>query len=211
MTKKLEDVKAKEGTVYQTLSQIDCSEMTEKKGQISYLSWTHAWHAVKCIYPDATFEKMTFVDNQNNVLPFMRDTKRYTYVGVKVTIGGHTITEIYPVLNHLNKAVVDADSFQVNTALQRGLTKCLAYHGLGINIYAGEDLPMEDLSEAEDEKRKAFEELADKIKSCNTVEILKTTWSDNNDVINSLGGRDKANVISIFRNRKKSIEEKKKI
>ncbi len=130
-------------TVFQTLSEINVSHMTEKKGNFTYLSWTHAWKAVKDNYPNATFVKTIYEDNQNNQLPFMRDTKGNTWVGVSVLIEGICIEEIFPVLDIRNKAMTFPDAFSVNTAHQRCLTKCLAYHGLGINVYAGEDLPMQ--------------------------------------------------------------------
>ena len=133
----------KEISVFQRLSEIDVSHMTERKGQFTYLSWTHAWKSVKDNYPDAVFVKTVYTDNQNNQLPFMRDTKGNTWVGVAVSIEGITVEEVFPVLNNRNQAMQFPDSFAVNTAHQRCLTKALAYHGLGINVYAGEDLPME--------------------------------------------------------------------
>ena len=119
-----------------TLSAVDVSGHTEKKGKFTYLSWTWAWGLVKGLYPTATFEKKTFRDNQNNILPFMRDHKRYTYVACSVTIEGIVQEEIYPVTDNRNEPVLDANSYQVNTALQRCLVKCLAYHGLGTQVYA---------------------------------------------------------------------------
>ena len=73
--------------------------MTEKKGNFTYLSWTHAWKAVKDNYPDALFVKTVYTDNQNNQLPFMRDTKGNTWVGVAVSIEGETVEEVFPVLD----------------------------------------------------------------------------------------------------------------
>ena len=72
-------------SVFQTLSGVDVSKMTRKKGDFTYLSWTHAWKAIKDHYPEATFVKTIYTDNQNNKLPFMRDTKGNTFVGVSVT------------------------------------------------------------------------------------------------------------------------------
>ena len=140
-------------SVYQNLASIDTSDLTEKKGRFTYLSWTHAWNKVKANYPNATFEKKVFVDNQNNTLPFMRDTKGNTFVEVSVTIEDITLSEIYPVTDNVNKSVQFPDAFQVNTALQRALAKCIALHGLGLYIFAGEDLPEPDaLTPAEEKK-----------------------------------------------------------
>ena len=121
--------------VFKTLAAVDCSAHTEKKGNFTYLSWTWAYHW-SVTYPTATFEKVVFHDNQNNPLPFMRDTKGNTYVQTTVTIEGESHSEIYPVLDFKNKAMPFPDSFAVNTALQRCLVKTIAYFGLGLNIYA---------------------------------------------------------------------------
>tara|TARA_B100001250_G_scaffold398775_1_gene407434 strand:- start:2420 stop:3082 length:663 start_codon:yes stop_codon:yes gene_type:complete len=186
-------------SVFATLSGIDVSKMTEHKGhgkfKATYLSWTYAWKAVKDNYPEATFEKKVFVDNQNNKLPFMRDTKGYTYVDVSVTIEGITISEVFPVLG-LAEVEVEfdgkkkkvkrdmqplkhPDAFSVNTSLQRALTKCLAYHGLGINIYAGEDLPMETSNvEVLDDYKDKANSFKDKIKDAKTLKALDTIAKD---------------------------------
>ena len=166
-------------SVWDTLSAVDVSGHTEKKGKFTYLSWTWAWGLVKGLYPAATFEKKTFRDNQNNILPFMRDHKRYTYVACSVTIEGIVQEEIYPVTDNRNEPVLDANSYQVNTALQRCLVKCLAYHGLGTQVYAGEVLPVF----AEDNRTldvKAATKLSDTIckdfHKSTTVDDLKSKW-----------------------------------
>jgi hypothetical protein len=123
-------------SLWDRLSDINCAAHVEKKGKFNYLSWAWAWAALKKSCPDATFEKHFFVD-----LPYCIDAQGYAYVKVSVTCEGQTATEVYPVTNNSNQSVKNPDSFAVNTALQRGLTKCMAYHGLGHYIYAGEDLP----------------------------------------------------------------------
>lgn len=164
---------SKEISVFQRLSEIDVSHMTERKGQFTYLSWTHAWKAVKDNYPDAVFVKTVYTDNQNNQLPFMRDTKGNTWVGVAVSIEGITVEEVFPVLDNRNKAMQFPDSFSVNTAHQRCLTKALAYHGLGINVYAGEDLPMESSNvEVLDEYKDKADGFKDKIKNAKNQKAL---------------------------------------
>ena len=169
----------KEISVFQRLSEIDVSHMTERKGQFTYLSWTHAWKAVKDNYPDAVFVKTVYTDNQNNQLPFMRDTKGNTWVGVAVSIEGITVEEVFPVLNNRNQAMQFPDSFAVNTAHQRCLTKALAYHGLGINVYAGEDLPMESSNvEVLDEYKDKADSFKDKIKNAKNQKALDTIAKD---------------------------------
>lgn len=182
-------------SVWETLSEIDVSTKIEKKGQFSYISWAWAWALVKQHYPTATFEKRTFNDNQNNVLPFMRDSLTFTYVSVSVTIEGIVQSEIYPVLGNRNEPLKAATSFQVNTALQRGLVKCLAYHGLGTSIYAGEDLPVMD---KEYEIKKATKDQQDHnhyqridslLADANDKDELLTIWKDEAPVISNLGNK----------------------
>ena len=128
-------------SVWETLSKIDVSAYTESKNGFTYLSWAHAWREIKNIYPQATFNK--HLDNDGT--PVFIDRNGYAYVVVNVSImtaDEHaSATEVYPVLNHANKAIQNPTSFEVNKALQRGLTKAMAYLGLGFSIYVGEDLP----------------------------------------------------------------------
>ncbi len=128
--------------IWQTLSCIDVNKHTEKKQGMTYLSWAWAWGIVKDSYPSATFKKHYF-DGPNGKRPYMTDEHGYAFVMVTVRIEDDEQTEILPVLNG-NKAVQSPNSFQINTALQRCMVKCLAYFGLGHYIYAGEDLPPED-------------------------------------------------------------------
>ena len=123
-------------SVWKTLSRIDVSEHTEKKGNFTYLSWAWAWGQLKDSFPEATFVK-----HEYEGLPYMEAGSGDAYVKVSVTVGDHTLTETMPVLNHQNKSVKNPDSFTVNTSLQRCLAKAIAMHGLGHYIYAGEDLP----------------------------------------------------------------------
>ncbi len=134
--------------VFGTLSGVNTTKMEESKGGFTYLSWSDAWTAVSEKFDDVSFEKHTFEIESNHpdhggkrTLPYMMDQFGNCYVMVTVTIQGKAITEVYPVLDHRNKPVKGGDSFLVNKALQRCLTKCLAYHGLGIHIYRGEDFP----------------------------------------------------------------------
>ena len=129
-------------SVWDTLSSQDCSDKIEKKGNLSYLSWAWAWGLVKSHYPDASFEKHWHGEPDTR-LPYATDAQGYAFVLVTVNVGDQTATETYPVLGNGNKAVQAPNAFQVNTALQRCLTKALGYLGLGHYIYAGEDLPVQ--------------------------------------------------------------------
>jgi len=198
---------SKEISVFQRLSKIDVSHMTERKGQFTYLSWTHAWKAVKDNYPDAVFVKTVYTDNQNNQLPFMRDTKGNTWVGVAVSIEGITVEEVFPVTDNRNKAMTFPDSFAVNTAHQRCLTKALAYHGLGINVYAGEDLPMEtsNVEDLDDFRQKAIQFIAD-IKKAKDEKALDAIAKKIKEA--KLPASLKGNVETTFRNKRSQLKDK---
>lgn len=126
-------------SAFEILSKIDVSEHTEKKGKFTYLSW--AW-AVKVLleeFPKATWEVHTFFDNSLET-PYMR-TEAGAFVQVTVSIDSVRRTQVHPVLDHMNKTVAEPNAFQINNSIQRCLAKAIALHGLGLYIYAGEDLP----------------------------------------------------------------------
>ena len=122
------------------LLKLNVNEHVEKKQNLSYLSWAWAWAEALKADPSATFEVQTF-DGK----PYM-NVNGTGMVWVTVTMFGKPMTCFLPVMNHRNQPIADPDSFQVNTALMRCMTKGLALHGLGLYIYAGEALP-EDTAE----------------------------------------------------------------
>lgn len=118
-------------SVWKTLSAIDCSKNVEKKGNLSYLSWAWAWQTLMEHYPDSTY---TFSDP----MTLCGDTVE---VSVSVTVKGATHTMWLPVMDNRNKAIVLPTARDISDARMRCLVKAIAMHGLGIYIYAGEDLP----------------------------------------------------------------------
>tara|TARA_R110000824_G_scaffold161301_2_gene336548 strand:- start:257 stop:718 length:462 start_codon:yes stop_codon:yes gene_type:complete len=137
-------------SLFHQLSQVNVNENTETKGnrgqlKLTYLSWPYAVNALKKACPDAYWEvsKFPYVGQEGvqYQLPYMRDKSGYAYIEVTVHADGIPMTQIHPVLDNYNKAIRDPDSFAVNTAIMRGLTKAISLHGLGLYIYAGEDLP----------------------------------------------------------------------
>jgi len=186
-------------SVYQTLANVDCSKHIETKGKFSYVSWSWAWALVKQNYPNASFEKHVFNDNQDNPLPFMRDTKGYTYVCVTVTIEGQAQTEVFPVTDNYNKAVAHPDAFAVNTAHQRALVKCLAYHGLGLSIYAGEDLPI--MGEHGEELNAVINKLA----SAKTSKDCDAIYTANTELMKRLNPQEQAEIKRSFTNARTRI------
>lgn len=113
----------------------NCKEHTETKNGFSYLSWPWAVRKLREVAPDATWEVRRF-----DGLPYLK-TECGFFVEVAVTVEGVTLSQIHPVLDHRNKPIPTPDSFAINTSIQRCLVKAIALHGLGLYIYAGEDLP----------------------------------------------------------------------
>lgn len=114
------------------------NEHTEKKGNLTYLSWAWAWAEALKADPAATFKVETFEGK-----PFV-DINGTAMVFVTVTVFGKPMTCQLPVMDFKNKAIQKPDAFAVNTAIMRCMTKALSLHGLGLYIYAGEDLPETD-------------------------------------------------------------------
>jgi hypothetical protein len=114
---------------------LNVNEHTEKKANLTYLSWAWAWAEALKADPKATFKVEMFGDKC-----FM-DINGTAMVWVTVTMFDKPMTCQLPVMDHRNKAIQNPDAFQVNTAIMRCMTKALSLHGLGLYIYNGDDLP----------------------------------------------------------------------
>lgn len=127
-----------ENTVFKTLNAINCNEHTEKKGNLTYLSWAWAWQMVKSHFPLAQYTIYESPEGWN----YFTDG-RTAWVKTGVTIEGIEHIEYLPVMDARNQSIpLDSiRSTDVNKSIQRSLTKACARHGLGLYIYAGEDLP----------------------------------------------------------------------
>ena len=121
---------------FSQLSSVNVIGYVEKKGQFSYLSWPFAVSQLRQFDPQATWEVKRF-----NGLPYL-NSDAGVFVEVAVTVRGVTLSQIHPVLDSRNRPILAPTSFDVDTSLQRCLVKAIALHGLGLNIYAGEDLPI---------------------------------------------------------------------
>lgn len=135
---------------FKELSKIDVSQHTNKKMGLTYLSWVWAWQQIKNIDPNATknFTKFQEYDFNNGKLTgrtvdYML-TDQGAYVECTVKINGHEETETLYVMDNRNKPIKLPDIGQINKAKQRCFVKAVALHGLGLYIYAGEDLPTDE-------------------------------------------------------------------
>ena len=126
------------------LLKINVNEHTEKKNGLTYLSWAWAWSEVLKVDPAATFKVEMYANSEGSgVVPYM-DLGNSSMVWVTVTIFGKPMTCQLPILDYRNKPITAPNAFDVNTSIMRCLAKGIALHGLGLYIYAGEDLPETD-------------------------------------------------------------------
>ena len=194
-------------TVFETLNTIKINKKDiEKKGQFYYISWATAWDHVSRAYPDVTFtKKLSDIDG---------------FVSVSITIEGRTLTEEFPILDYKNKPIPQPNAFQINTAFQRGLVKCLGMFGYGLFIYKGEDLPPDNVSHETipeqpkvdyvdednhtDNMEKEGYEVA--ITSINNIDDLVAWGKDNADKINKSNHTEY--IRGIFISRKTALEDR---
>lgn len=197
--------------VFEELNAINVNDKTEKKKsggtELTYLSWTWAWAEVKKRFPDAHYEIL-----MHNGLPYVYDENTGYMVFTNVTIDGITHMMWLPVMDGANKAMknqpytystkyngektVDAATmFDVNKTIMRCLVKNLAMFGLGLYIYAGEDLP-----EVEIEEQKTAQEVAKK-----KLEKIDTVQLDALKAILAGSGIDEKTVLDLYK--LKSLEE----
>ena len=141
----------KEKTNYfEKLNAINVNDHVEKKNGLTYLSWAWAWAELKKMYPESYY---TIYENKDGLFYHTDGATAWVKTGVTVKAGEHEIEHIeyLPVMDFKNKSIPLANitSFDVNKTIQRSLTKAVARHGLGLYIYAGEDLPEDDTTTPE--------------------------------------------------------------
>ena len=161
--------------IFQQLSSINVNSKTEKKGKFTYLSWAFAWAELKKVSPTAT-SKVYHDENTN--MPYFA-SKAGVIVKVGVTIEGLEHINYLPVMDFRNAAIAadEVNMMDVNKAIQRCTVKAIALHGLGLYIYAGEDLPEETPREDASvllNNCKTLVELATVFKSLNIEEQTET-------------------------------------
>lgn len=143
---------------FNELRKINVTEKVEKKNGLSYLSWAWAVDTLLQHDPTATWEYKPHQMWNDTVMVFC-----------EVKAFGVSRTAQLPVMDHRNKAISNPDAFQVNTAMQRCLAKAISLHGIGLYIYAGEDLPDEDKPSVDDHIKTILE--------TKTVDDLKAAFT----------------------------------
>lgn len=124
-------------TISQKLRNIDVGDKTETKNGFTYLSWAWAVQKLIEVEPTATWHVKEYGDNKQ---PYVK-TDNGCFVTVTVSVLGVDRTQVHPVLDNRNKAIIEPNAFEVNKSIQRCLAKAISLHGLGLYIYAGEDYP----------------------------------------------------------------------
>lgn len=164
---------------FNDLYAVNVNGHTEKKNNLTYLSWAWAWGEIKKRHPDATYTVYENADGWN-----YHTDGRTCWVKTGVTVNGIEHIEYLPVMDYKNKSISteNVTSFDVNKAIQRSLTKACARHGLGLYIYAGEDLPEEEANEKQDASRNAKNTAANNIISG----LAKARGKSDGEILNAL-------------------------
>ena len=164
---------------FNDLYAVNVNGHTEKKNNLTYLSWAWAWGEIKKRHPDATYTVYENADGWN-----YHTDGRTCWVKTGVTVNGIEHIEYLPVMDYKNKSITieNVTSFDVNKAIQRSLTKACARHGLGLYIYAGEDLPEEEAAEKQDASRNAKNIAANNIISG----LAKARGKSDAEILNAL-------------------------
>ena len=149
-------------TTFNDLRSINVNDHTEKKGNLTYLSWAWAVDTLLQRDPTATWEYKEPKQFGDTLMVFC-----------SVTAFGKSMTAQLPVLDYKNKAVINPDAMAVNTAMQRCLAKAIALHGIGLYIYAGEDVPQEQPASDED-----INQVLEAINEAESIESLKDIFKE---------------------------------
>lgn len=207
---------------FEELLKIDVSDKIERrtdgKVELSYLSWCYAWSEFKKAYPDAKYEIVKFANDKDGLVPYMFDEKTGYMVNTFICADGQTYEMWLPVMNSANKAMKDvsytyttksgektveaATMFDVNKAIMRCLVKNMAMFGLGLYIYAGEDLPEKIATTSETTEQNNLS-LAEQINSCTTEAELEAVYKANRKKI-----IDNNNLLDLVTNKGKALKGK---
>jgi len=199
-------------SIFEKGLKLDVTKHIEKKGRFSYLSWAWAVQELRKLDPKAEWETMHFKDIDNVRSPYMATEVGY-FVEVLVSLSDGTKSQqIHPVLDNSNKTIAKPNAFQINTSIQRCLVKAIALaSGIGLHIYAGEDLPPGDeepqkkqvsASNANDSSLEVFFIAIEALKTKDSAHQWKR---DNQKSIDSLGA-DKGKVMNKYLSKVKELK-----
>ena len=182
----------KKMSAFEELSRINVNDKTEKKNGLTYLSWAWAWSELKKRYPDSSYRVYENADG------WMYHTDgRTAWVKVGVTIDGAETVEYLPIMDVRNRSIPlkDISSMDANKAVQRAVTKAIARAcGLGLYLYAGEDVPEED-EEPKQKQEKPKQEPTQKTDSAlamqrkKVMDYARAKFGESSDILPQLGAK----------------------
>lgn len=178
------------------LNKINCNDKTEKKNGLTYLSWAFAWQELKKLYPKSFY---TIYENADGMFYHTDGKTCWVKTGVTVVTDDGSVEHIeyLPVMDYRNKSIpVDnVTSFDVNKAIQRSLTKAVARHGLGLYIYAGEDIPSDSDESVEDrlEVAEMSTKLATPVQKKTILDMCETARITYEELFAKVGITDSSN------------------
>ena len=150
---------------YKELRQINVNEFTERKGSLTYLSWTYAVDILLQHDPMATWEWGDIV--------YFNET---AMVSCSVTAFGKTMKMQLPVMDNRNQAIKNPDARKISDSQMRVLAKCIASFGIGLYIFAGSDLPSEAIDEEVPDLTAEANLWVGSIMDCKSIDELKVTY-----------------------------------
>ena len=150
---------------YKELRQINVNEFTERKGSLTYLSWTYAVDILLQHDPMATWEWGDIV--------YFNET---AMVSCSVTAFGKTMKMQLPVMDNRNQAIKNPDARKISDSQMRVLAKCIASFGIGLYIFAGSDLPSEAIDEEVPDLTAETQLWVDSIMNCTNIDELKAVY-----------------------------------
>ena len=178
--------------IFKKLSAINVNEHVQKKMNLSYLSWAFAWGELQKAYPESSyiFHPVEFYPDAS------------CEVSVSVTVENVTRDMFLPVMDHKNNAIKSPNARQISDAKMRCLVKCIAMFGLGLYIYAGEDLPQLSEETIKEQEETLHQEWINAIHKCETEASLGGLY-------NQLDADGKRQYNEEFSRRKHEIQERK--
>ena len=135
-------------SLFEKLNKVDVNKHKKKKGQFDYLSWPLAIQELLKVCPNAEWEVHEYQNEDGLTAPYMT-TNAGCFVRVSVTCNEITRSQVHPVTDNRNQTIAQPTAQDINTSIQRCLAKAIALHGLGLYIFAGEDLPEPDALNSE--------------------------------------------------------------
>ena len=196
----------KMASTFEKLNSVNVNDKTENKNGLTYLSWAWAWAEVKKVDPKATYTIYENADGWN-----YHTDGRTAWVKTGVTVDGIEHIEYLPVMDYNNKSIPaeTLTSFDVNKAIQRSLTKACARHGLGLYIYAGEDLPEADAPAPmnDDEKKAEIKRLIESTKTDTVVYLLSMSKHFKKEInsVDEMKGKELDYALMRIRDKERSM------